>query len=114
VETAREKLEKERDAILAEMGRLRQYVEHEAEIEMDVEEGDPDVFEQEKDLTLLEALERRLDSINDALRSLEKGTYGICERCGNEIDPARLEALPDARLCIKCKTLLEKMGKPWL
>jgi hypothetical protein len=38
VETAREKLEKERDAILAEMGRLRQYVEHEAEIEMDVEE----------------------------------------------------------------------------
>jgi DnaK suppressor protein len=113
VETAREKLEKERDAILAEMGRLRQYVEHEAEIEMDVEEGDPDVFEQEKDLSLSQALQRRLESINDALRSLEKGTYGICEQCGNEIDPARLEALPDARLCIKCETLVEKLGKPW-
>jgi RNA polymerase-binding transcription factor DksA len=110
METAKEKLEKERDAILAEMGHLRQYVEHDAEIEIDVEEGDPEVFEQEKDVTLLEALE----PIHDALRSLEKGTYGICERCGNEIDPARLEALPDARLCIKCKTLLEKMGKPWL
>jgi DnaK suppressor protein len=114
METAKEKLEKERDAILAEMGRLRRYVEHEAEIEIDVEEGDPAIFEQEKDLTLLQALERRLESINDALQSLEKGTYGICERCGNEIDPTRLEALPDARLCIKCKTLLEKMGKPGL
>jgi DnaK suppressor protein len=114
METAKEKLEEERDAILVEMERLRQYIEHEAEIEIDVEEGDPEVFEQEKDVTLLEALERRLESINDALRSLEKGTYGICERCGNEIDPARLEALPDARLCIKCKMLLEKMGKPGL
>lgn len=48
-------------------------------------------------------LQRRLRLINDALRRIDKGTYGRCERCGEEIDPARLEILPYATLCIKCK-----------
>jgi RNA polymerase-binding protein DksA len=111
MESERETLEKEREAILAKMSRLQQYLAQEAEIEIDQEEGDPGIFEREKNLALLQALERKLESVSYALRTLEKGTYGICERCGQKIDPARLNVLPDTTLCIKCKTLLEKMGR---
>ena len=111
METERERLEKERDGVLAEIERLQRYLAHEAEIKIDEEEGDPGIFEREKNLALLQALERKLESINHALRTLEKGTYGICERCGQKIDPARLKALPDTTLCIRCKTLLERMSR---
>ncbi len=53
------------------------------------------------------ALEKRvLDQIADidkALDKFEKGSYGTCESCGKPIDPARLEALPQATLCMDCK-----------
>ena len=58
------------------------------------------------------ALEKRvLDQIADvetAITKLDAGTYGKCEKCGQTIAPARLEALPYARLCIACKS---KQGK---
>ena len=44
-----------------------------------------------------------------ALRSIEKGKYGICERCGKDIDPERLEVRPDATLCINCQAEVEKL-----
>ena len=47
-------------------------------------------------------LQETLDSIDDALDRLEAGTYGRCERCGNEISEERLSAMPFARLCITC------------
>lgn len=40
--------------------------------------------------------------INKALARIEQGTYGTCERCGEPIAEARLEALPYATTCIKC------------
>lgn len=46
-------------------------------------------------------LETRTE-IDDALVRLEAGTYGICEKCGEPIAPARLEAMPTARLCMTC------------
>jgi DnaK suppressor protein len=39
------------------------------------------------------------------------GNYGICERCGQQIDPARLEALPDTTLCLKCKQEIERLAR---
>ncbi|MFL7792285.1 MAG: TraR/DksA C4-type zinc finger protein [Anaerolineae bacterium] len=33
---------------------------------------------------------------------MDKGTYGICERCGKPIHPDRLAVLPETRLCIEC------------
>ena len=46
--------------------------------------------------------------IDEALRRIEKGTYGICMECGRPISRERLEAVPHARLCIKCKTEEER------
>ena len=48
------------------------------------------------------SLQASLDDVNAALVKFDKGTYGLCEGCGQPIAPARLEAKPAARLCIDC------------
>ena len=48
------------------------------------------------------SLQASLDDVNAALAKFDKGTYGLCEGCGEPIAPARLEAKPAARLCIDC------------
>jgi RNA polymerase-binding transcription factor DksA len=47
-------------------------------------------------------LREALDEVEAALGRMTEGTYGNCERCGQPIAPARLEAMPAARLCISC------------
>lgn len=42
--------------------------------------------------------------IDEALRRIEDGTYGKCQRCGKQIQPNRLKVVPHARLCIQCKS----------
>ena len=44
-----------------------------------------------------------LQAIEEALWRIEKGTYGVCRDCGEEIAPARLNAIPWTRVCITCK-----------
>ena len=43
-----------------------------------------------------------INEINAALKRIDDGTYGICQNCGYEINPDRLDAIPQAALCIKC------------
>jgi DnaK suppressor protein len=109
IEQGKAKLEKERAETLAELDRLREYLMR-GEVDADAEEADPDLYEREKTLALIRALENKLESIEQALRLAEKGTYGICERCGEKIDPARLEALPHTTLCVKCKSQMERIA----
>lgn len=45
----------------------------------------------------------RLASLDDALARLERGEYGFCAACGTPLTRKRLEALPEASLCISCK-----------
>ena len=52
-----------------------------------------------------------LVEIERALKKIAQGKYGICEMCGKEIHAERLEAKPFARLCIKCREILEKNSK---
>jgi RNA polymerase-binding transcription factor DksA len=56
-----------------------------------------ETFEREKDLSILEQLERELVELQAALVRVDDGTYGVDEVTGDPIDPARLEALPTAR-----------------
>ena len=49
-----------------------------------------------------ELVEREIASVKRALSRLDDGTYGTCVRCGEEIAEARLEARPEAALCIDC------------
>jgi len=57
----------------------------------------------ERDLNLEETLEVSIDKINKALKKIEEGKYGICEKCGGLIEEGRLKVFPSANACMKCK-----------
>ena len=75
------------------------------------EEEATEALELEKRLALERRLKEKLAEVERALRKFEEGTYGKCDNCGKPIDPARLEALPYATLCMTCKAKLAKEGK---
>lgn len=52
-----------------------------------------------------------LNEIEHALEKYEAGTYGLCDSCGREIERARLEAIPQASLCLNCKAQQAKETK---
>lgn len=82
-----------------------------AEVDIDPEEGDAEITEREKNAALLAVLENKLQDIQTALRSIEKGSYGTCARCGNPIEPGRLEVKPDATLCVSCQSEVERLSR---
>ncbi len=49
----------------------------------------------------------RLQQIDAALRALDAGRYGLCNRCKQPIEPQRLDALPEAPLCLSCQEAVE-------
>lgn len=59
--------------------------------------------ERARAMSLAEGLRQRLQEARVAIGRIERGVYGKCERCGDEIGPERLEAVPTTRLCITCK-----------
>jgi RNA polymerase-binding protein DksA len=71
-------------------------------------EGDTLNVERERDLALSASATQAVEEIDRALRRMDTGSYGICERCGKKIAVARLEALPFAALCIECKSREER------
>ena len=75
------------------------------------EEEATEALELEKRLALENRIRQEISAVEHALEKFEKGTYGKCENCGKAIDPERLEALPQAKLCVKCKALLAKNAK---
>jgi DnaK suppressor protein len=59
--------------------------------------------ERGKVLALVDRLRDQLLQVDRALGKIDQGTYGICESCGQPIDPERLQALPYSTLCVSCK-----------
>ncbi|MGD0780903.1 MAG: TraR/DksA family transcriptional regulator [Dehalococcoidales bacterium] len=75
------------------------------------EEEATETLELEKRLALENRIRQEMAKVEHALDKIKKGTYGFCDSCGQPIDPERLEALPQANLCLKCKALLAKNAK---
>ena len=75
------------------------------------EEEATESLELERRLALEKQVREQLAEVEHALQKFEDNTYGLCESCGQPIDPARLEALPQARLCLNCKALQAKNAK---
>jgi DnaK suppressor protein len=75
------------------------------------EEEATETLELEKRLVLENRIRQELAGIEHALQKFEEGTYGKCDSCGQPIDPARLEALPQASLCLNCKAQQAKNAK---
>ena len=75
------------------------------------EEEADEAFELEKRLALEERLRDSLAEMDHALQKYEAGTYGLCDSCGQPIELARLEAMPQASLCLSCKVSQAKNAK---
>ncbi|MBX4201057.1 TraR/DksA C4-type zinc finger protein [Candidatus Parcubacteria bacterium] len=69
----------------------------------DMEEKADEVTEYDNLLSLEHTLELKLKDVVSALEKIEKGGYGVCEKCGKEIEEKRLKVCPEGRLCMKCK-----------
>ena len=67
-----------------------------------------DTMDREMAFTFASREGRYLHHLNEALERIENGTYGKCRICGEKIGKARLEAVPHATQCIKCKNAEEK------
>ena len=105
-----------REAIIQEIKhQLGQSVteEQQRRLEAAMDSGDQALvdLEREMGISLQEMRNRERQLIDDALASLDEGTYGICAECGEEISDKRLQALPFARLCVACQSKLELMEK---
>jgi len=76
------------------------------DIQFDEESGEGGTLtvDRERDLVLSAQAQLAVEDIDDALRKITRGRYGICEGCGELISKPRLEAMPFARLCIACKS----------
>lgn len=62
-------------------------------------------------LMLIENEEEIIAEVNGALERIEKGTFGLCEVCGQKIARERLQALPYARHCVRCARKLQEGDK---
>lgn len=75
------------------------------------EEEATETLELEKRLVLEKRIKEQFQDVEHALHKFEEGSYGSCDSCGQLIDPARLEALPQASLCMTCKAQQAKNAK---
>lgn len=57
---------------------------------------------------------QELEKMDEALRKLEDGTYGVCSECGEDIEEERLKVMPFATACVKCKSDKEFFKKATL
>jgi DnaK suppressor protein len=91
----------ETTADAASVGELADYDQHPGDV-------GTEVFEHEKNVSILEQVNAQLSDIDAAFERLEKGTYGTCEACGRPIEPARLEERPFARFCLEDQQRVER------
>ena len=110
------RLETERERLIEELKQLKAS----ANTTEERREGSPfgkreeeatETLELEKRLALEKRIREQLVGVEHALHKFEEGTYGLCDNCGQPIDPARLEALPQASLCMNCKAQQAKNAK---
>lgn len=111
-------IEEEKQRVLRKLGMLEEeiaglrsqksgnqsYSNHMADIGSDAMETEQAFMHASTGTNYLLALE-------NALKRIEKGTYGICESCEQKIPPRRLEAYLAANLCVQCKSKQEKLQR---
>ena len=111
-----ERLKKEKAELLEKLEQLRTLGQPSSERK----EGSPfgkreeeadEASELEKRLALEERLRESLTWVEHALEKYEAGTYGLCDSCGQRIEEGRLEAIPQASLCLSCKANQAKETK---
>jgi len=112
LEKFRKTLLKERERVLREHHAIGVHASEEgyelADYDNHPADAASDTYERTKDYAIDENYREILDRINDALRKIDDGSYGLCDRCSQPIHPERLKAIPYATLCINCQEALER------
>ena len=98
LEEQRENLRKE----IVEQGGDLDSDDAEIDVERNFADSAHSTAERARMLSVMKALRANLRWVDRALKKMDLGTYGTCERCGNPVGMDRLEALPWAILCIDC------------
>jgi DnaK suppressor protein len=93
--------------------KLNPFIRKQKEKLLQLREADAgsDAYDRDFALSLLSQEQDALYEIDEALKRIELGTYGICEMSGKPIPHARLEAIPFARFTVECQSQLEKQSK---
>lgn len=108
-----------KDQLLRERQSLLQEVSNSYETCREIgQDGVPDIgdmssaaYSRDVLFNVSETKRQRIQDIDVALQQIEKGEYGICMSCGEEISQRRMEVRPFSRYCIECKTDIEKFGE---
>jgi RNA polymerase-binding protein DksA len=105
LESERENYLRQAESLQAEADSLTEDREP-GDVQFDEESGEGDTLavERERDLALSAQARAAIEQIDEAIAKIKAGTYGECENCGTTIPEERLEALPHAALCVKCKS----------
>lgn len=110
LEKFRETLERSREDLIDELkqlgadptsGKVRQL----GEVDDNFADSASATAERAEALTLIEQVNQRLSDVEHALARVDDGSYGVCERCGTDIAPTRLEARPMSTRCVECASL---------
>jgi len=96
-------LEDRRREIQDKLRSLRETLPAELAEVKDTEEQSVHDFVQDVELALMEMKSATLAKIDEAIRRLENGSYGVCTECGTDLSEARLKALPFAAMCRPCQ-----------
>ena len=105
LEAERATYEEQAEVLKAQADQMAQEMEP-GDIQFDDESGEGATanIDRERDLALSAQARAAVDEIDYAIAKIGSGTYGRCEGCGQPIPKARLKALPQARLCVACKS----------
>ncbi|MDA8078404.1 MAG: TraR/DksA C4-type zinc finger protein [Nitrospiraceae bacterium] len=104
----RKALLKKKEAIVKEAKQeIAKYIsgENRQLVDTAIDEGDWAVVDISEDINLrrLDAHRKTMRDIDEVVRKIDEGTYGVCEECGEEISEQRLKVIPTASLCITCQ-----------
>jgi RNA polymerase-binding protein DksA len=104
----RQKLEAEREQLLASLP-LEEANGRGQSLNPDRGDLAEEYSSRERDLALQAMKAEHLEQVEEALARLDEGRYGLCENCGQQIPPGRLEILPYATLCVSCQSQQESL-----
>ncbi len=106
------RLKTRRDHLLREFEhRLREFKDSGGHRLTDTADIASNIIEEQVVMSLAQVEAKEIEQIDNALKRLKSGKYGICERCGKKINKQRLRAIPFVDLCIKCKEAEEIYGR---
>jgi DnaK suppressor protein len=104
----RTQLEVERSKLVAALAHYEQTGHVNIGLGNHMADDGTEAFEQAASMALRRNQERQLRQVEKALCRMNCGTFGHCERCGDEIDFARLKAIPYTTYCIGCQPRIER------